>query len=95
MPVAAPINDKEIAILGGKYSGTDCSNDIFIFNIKTAKLKQVVNKNPIKFSSVINNATCYTPNSLVALPTDHQRMTRYYSLSGVLSAGYPSGPSFV
>ena len=72
MPVAAPINDKEIAILGGKYSGTDCSNDIFIFNIKTAKLKQVVNKNPIKFSSVINNAACYTPNSLVALPTDQQ-----------------------
>ena len=49
MTAVGPVNSEEIAILGGYTNLTEKSNEIYIFNTRTGRIKQIKNENPGKF----------------------------------------------
>ena len=65
-PVVAPLNDKEIAILGGHNSDVYL-NDIVLFNIGQESCAKVVEDQSIQFYAFGNQSFTKSMNKIIAL----------------------------
>ena len=66
-PVAAPINDQEIAICGG-YNGALWHGDLILFNTKTGEIKKIVHSDgEFCFYSYDNQSVVPYCNTVIAL----------------------------